>query len=664
VLDDALGGRYQIIGKLGAGGFGDVYKAQDSVLKRTVAIKRVRLESFAEPAEADELKERFLREAQVAAQLHHPNIVTTYDIVSTASTTFIVMEFVEGETLQSLLAARKCLSLPRAIDILAQVAAALDYAHRQTVIHRDVKPANILLTASDEVKVTDFGTAKAEFSSTLTMNGSLVGTPDYMSPEQARGERVDAKSDLFSLGCILYECLSGQKPFRRSSVTGVLLAIVSDDPFPLDCNKLGLPTGLRAVLERALAKELSQRFGSAADLIQALRAIPPAAEGSALPAIDPQSTPSPPIRGPHTEHSREGTSRESRDSVADTLMKEARRTTKIEPHLTALLSEHRPLRLVASPLLNFQNVTLTPEEAFILSRIDGHNPPRDIFVVSPLSEQQTARTLLGLLRAGIIELDRPSDRESSRAASPAEKPETAAAPEQYSEERQEIERLFQQWRQQNHWQVLGLEPGANLPEIKRAFQEKAFRYHPDRHRHADDPDFRQKLSYVFGRVSEAFTALAKEAEAKRHAPPTARAPLLPAGGTSLPPPSSPGRREATVAPPGDKQQHAKALYLRAKRAFDRKDYWEAVQCARQATEMVQDRAEYFHVLGLALAQNPNWQKEAQESLLEATNLDPFNAEYFGALGILYRRAGMHSRARGTFEIAKSIDPNYAVPEEE
>ncbi len=142
------------------------------------------------------------------------------------------------------------------------------------MVHRDVKPANIMTTASGQVKVTDFGIAKIESSSSLTASGSLVGTPNYMSPEQARGEDVDGRADLFSLGCVLYECLAGQRPFRSSNLTGVLQAIVYDEPSPIDWEKVGLPAAVQTVVRGALAKDPSQRFASGAELVQALRSIP------------------------------------------------------------------------------------------------------------------------------------------------------------------------------------------------------------------------------------------------------------------------------------------------------------------------------------------------------------------------------------------------------
>jgi len=248
-----------------------VHRAQDLLLGREVAVKRIRLEGAAEPGQLEEAKQRFLREARVAARLRHPNIVTTHDIVSSPQTSFIVMELVEGRTLQSLLADRGRLPLAEAVTLLAQVAAALDHAHANGVVHRDVKPANVMVEPSGQVKVMDFGIAKPETGANLTATGALLGTPSYMSPEQARGGKVDGRSDLFSLGCVLYECLTGVRPFGAESVTAILVRILTEEPPPVDFEATGLPRAVDEVLSRSLAKDPGRRFATGAEMIAALR---------------------------------------------------------------------------------------------------------------------------------------------------------------------------------------------------------------------------------------------------------------------------------------------------------------------------------------------------------------------------------------------------------
>jgi tRNA A-37 threonylcarbamoyl transferase component Bud32 len=270
-LPASLGGRYETVSRLGTGAFGEVFRARDRVLGREVAVKRIRLDAFVETERLEEVKQRFLREAQVAARLAHPGIVTTHDIVSEPATSFIVMELVKGDTLQTILQERGRLPPAEALDIAEQVAAALDHAHSQGIIHRDIKPANIMVEASGHVRVMDFGIAKLDAGGNLTSTGLILGTPSYMSPEQARGRTVDARADVFSLGCVLYECVAGEKPFPAESITTILSKILTEAPAPLDVRKLGLPPALEGVLHRAMAKEPSQRFESAGQLVQAAR---------------------------------------------------------------------------------------------------------------------------------------------------------------------------------------------------------------------------------------------------------------------------------------------------------------------------------------------------------------------------------------------------------
>ena len=281
-LAEVLGDRYEVVAKLGSGAFGEVFKAKNKTLSRMVAIKRIRLDAFAEGAQLEEVKKRFTREAQVAAQLRHPNIVTTHDIVAGPKSSFIVMESVEGDTLHSFLQSKGRLTLEQTIEVLSQAARALDHAHSEKVVHRDVKPANLMIEPSGQVKVMDFGIAKAEFSGQITATGTIMGTPNYMSPEQAKGQPVDGRSDLFSLACIAYECLTGARPFRGDQITAILLKIVNEDPPPIQHESLGLPESVGAVLERALEKDPGKRFATGAELLEALSSV---AAGSPSPEL-------------------------------------------------------------------------------------------------------------------------------------------------------------------------------------------------------------------------------------------------------------------------------------------------------------------------------------------------------------------------------------------
>ena len=270
-----LGSRYQLRCRLGSGSVGEVYRANDTMLDRDVAIKRVRLDTFVDVAERERMRERTIREAKTAAKLKHPHIVTIHDIIDTPETSFIVMEFIDGSTLESIIKKKRRLGLDETLNILGPTAQALDRAHENGVVHRDVKPANIMLEGETGVKVTDFGIAKSESATSLTATGSILGTPYYMSPEQARGDgNVDGRSDLFALGCVLFECLTGQRAFRGRSLVAVLMAIANEEPAAVDFESLGIHGDIGAIFKRALAKDLSKRFASAVELIDSVRSLP------------------------------------------------------------------------------------------------------------------------------------------------------------------------------------------------------------------------------------------------------------------------------------------------------------------------------------------------------------------------------------------------------
>jgi serine/threonine-protein kinase len=251
-------GRYQIIEELGRGAMGVVYRGFDPTIGRTVAIKTVQLD-----AGDPELVMRFRREVQAAGVLSHPNIVTIYDAGEDQGLFYIAMELVEGETLQKMLA-QGPLPVEQAIALAEQIAAALDHAHGHYVVHRDVKPANIIVSGG-HVKVMDFGIAKVT-ASTLTGTGQLLGTPSYMSPETVKGQGVDGRSDLFSLGIILYEMLTGTKPFLGDNLAAVIYKIVGEQPEPPSAVNPALDPGLNYVVLKALAKSPAERYQICAEL--------------------------------------------------------------------------------------------------------------------------------------------------------------------------------------------------------------------------------------------------------------------------------------------------------------------------------------------------------------------------------------------------------------
>jgi serine/threonine protein kinase len=261
-------GRYKITGELGRGAMGIVYRALDPAIGRTVAIKVIRLNEFSDPSERTRLRDRLFREAQSAGVLSHPNIVTIYDIDEENGGAYIAMEFVDGPTLDQMLA----VDPPDGVlmlSILKQTAAALDYAHSRGIIHRDIKPANVMIHERSAVKITDFGVARIQ-SQQMTQAGVMIGTPNYMSPEQIQGRPVDGRSDQFSLGVIAYELLTGERPFAGNSLATVVFKIMNEEPLPVQRLNPTLGWAAETVLKRALAKAPGDRYSNCSEFIAAL----------------------------------------------------------------------------------------------------------------------------------------------------------------------------------------------------------------------------------------------------------------------------------------------------------------------------------------------------------------------------------------------------------
>lgn len=268
MLGKVLGGRYELIEKIGCGGMAIVYKAKCHLLKRYVAVKILRPELV----EDEEFIYRFKRESQAAASLSHHNIVNIYDVGQEDDIYYIVMEYIDGKTLKEYIREKKCLDHEETVKIAIQIASALAHAHKNNIVHRDIKPQNILMKADGTAKVTDFGIARAVTSSTITMAGAnIVGSVHYFSPEQARGGYIDTKSDLYSLGIVMYEMATGVVPFEGDSAISVALKHIQEKVKPPREFNSNIPKSLQDIIEKAIEKDQSKRYQSAEEMIQDLK---------------------------------------------------------------------------------------------------------------------------------------------------------------------------------------------------------------------------------------------------------------------------------------------------------------------------------------------------------------------------------------------------------
>lgn len=264
-------GRYEILSELGRGAMGVVYLAIDPVIGRNVAVKTIRLTEEGTGLTRPELLSRFQTEARAAGLLTHPNIVVVYDAGEEDGLYYITMELVPGKSMQAVLDSGEAFPVSRTLRILEQTCSALQFAHERNIVHRDIKPANLMLTADDTVKVTDFGTAKILQFGTVQQTTHVMGTPSYMSPEQVKGRPIDGRTDIFSLGVVLYEMLTGEKPFPGQSITTVIYKIVNEEPIPPRQLNPSIHPGLNEIVMRALTKDPDARFQSCREMLEDLR---------------------------------------------------------------------------------------------------------------------------------------------------------------------------------------------------------------------------------------------------------------------------------------------------------------------------------------------------------------------------------------------------------
>src|ERR1019366_4356554 len=263
-------GRYEILSELGQGAMGVVYKAIDPLIDRVVAIKTINLGLALD--EKEEYEGRFYQEAKAAGRLSHPNIVTIFDLGKSGDVAYIAMEFLQGRELRDILNDSQTLPVADVLSIVSQVAHGLAYAHEHGIVHRDVKPSNVMVGADGHVKITDFGIARMESASVRTQTGMVLGSPKYMSPEQVMGKLIDQRSDIFSLGVMLYEMLTGRAPFVGENVNAIMYQTLNSIPPPPGSLNTDVPDMLNFIVAKALAKGLEDRYQSAKELADDLRA--------------------------------------------------------------------------------------------------------------------------------------------------------------------------------------------------------------------------------------------------------------------------------------------------------------------------------------------------------------------------------------------------------
>jgi serine/threonine protein kinase len=261
-------GRYVIVEEIGQGAMGVVYKAVDPLIDRTVAIKTINLDLSKE--ELVNFEKRFQREVQSAGKLNHPNIVTVYDVGRTEGVAYMAMEFLEGKELREILDSGVVLPIEKIAHIASQVADGLGFAHEHGIVHRDVKPANVMVMKNGLIKITDFGIAQMS-SASRTMSGMVMGSPKYMSPEQVVGQAVDGRSDIFSLGVVLYEMLAGKTPFAGDNISAIMYQILNDEPIPPKAFNQNIPDSINFIVLKALAKHPDKRYQNAKEMARDLK---------------------------------------------------------------------------------------------------------------------------------------------------------------------------------------------------------------------------------------------------------------------------------------------------------------------------------------------------------------------------------------------------------
>jgi serine/threonine-protein kinase len=865
-------GRYEIVEKLGRGAMGVIYHAYDPMLDRDVALKVMAPQIADDPDQ----KARFEREARAVARIVHPNVLTVFDLgYHHDGSPYIAMELLKGKDLLKTLRQDPPLPLERKVSVILQALEGLAQAHQAGIVHRDIKPANIFLTVDGTVKIMDFGVARFT-KAQITGTGSIMGTADYMSPEQVQGAKVDGRSDLWSTGCMLYELLSGHRPFSGDSLMTVFYKITHDDP-----DVLPLPEGrvhelLRGVVRKALAKDADQRFQTAAEFSAALReclsesltvtvaaapaapagapgvparragepdrdtldlgavaaaavantggpatvaptpppapAVPPPTPPAAAPAAPPRSADPMPmfrlireifvnrksghlhfahanerrsllflrghivhgttdVEGEHLgqilvryglisqpdlerataivlrERKRLGTVlddlgimpkdrleeavglhvREILFSVAgradgsyvfeemgeegtDTanltaqippgqmILEAARRLQSPEMMAHVLGDIDRVLAHTNNALLRDQKLTLSPADGFVLSRVDGTLSAREVFQIIPLPQEDTERSLFGLLCTGTLEFvprtatsraraaveaeraaprpappvpaARPAPPPSARpAVAPSEAGRRAEAERQREEvqktleaRRREILDLSEGIKTRDYFEFLGVSRDADERKVKEAYFRLAKPFHPDTALDPSLSDLRSKREAVFLHLGQVYETLRNpanraryermlDARSPRRAEARAAAPAAPATPPPAPPEPEPDRAQQVEAA-------IESLRTGARLVKEGK-YWDAIRVIEPVLPRLEGplKLRARVTLARAYAKNPNWLRRAEESLLTVLQESPEYVEAYVVLGQVYRASDQRSRAVTMYRKALELQPN-------
>jgi serine/threonine protein kinase/tetratricopeptide (TPR) repeat protein len=813
-------GKYELRGLLGKGAMGAVHRAFDPVLEREVAIK-VMLPRIADDPEH---KRRFEREARAVARMSHPNVVTVFDLgYHTDGSPYIVMELLKGRDLHQTLSAEPALSLERKLAVVLQVLEGLGQAHRAGIVHRDIKPANIFINESGTAKVMDFGVAHFPAASGAT-RGVVVGTANYMSPEQVLGGRVDGRSDLFSVGCMLGEMLTGRPPFEAATAMSTLYRVAHQEPH------LPLPESpqserLLAILQRSLAKTPEARFASAEELAAAIRGCleaspngPTRTSGTPRPAAGPETRPQAPPAEPkrpsrpadpagickllrdvylgnksghlHFSHAKEhrslrllqgrivhGTSDVAGEHLGDVLVRyghlsqadleraitvvlgdrkrlgtvlsetgrigpealgeavgehvreilfsalerpdgkfafEELPDTLIEADLTCKLTTgeaileatrrvhdpaliegalgdlNRVLVTASDPRLQRQEVTLTPTDGFVLSRIDGTLSAREMLSLVPGSQEDAARSLFGLLCTGLVDYKVPSPSRPSPTRPSPSGPDAAPAadrlptravissPEPAGEElRQMLLSAYEGLRYKDHFELLDVPRAASAAEIREAYARLVRILHPDACRDPSVADLVTERSAVFARLCQAYETLrspTSRATYERERAPVKLRPSLPrptpptpaneaAAASPVPPPPEP----LPIAAPTftdeveEDTPSASDSLIVATRLVKQEKYWEAIVLLEPAIPRLVGPARHRArvLLAQAYLKNPLWSKRAEAVLQRVVIDDPQHVDAHFLLAGLYLKTQLEARAAAMFRKVLELSPSHA-----